>query len=128
MGDEILTDLYRMGSAATDAGLLDWLRTIVLSGVLVGFLRSTFARGLVARRKTRQRRLRIATGLPTSLQIRRVGDGTPVAQQPSHEDANRPHAPAVQRRASRRGAARARNAGEPAGAHGRVLPAQDRTR
>jgi hypothetical protein len=48
MGDEILTEIYRTGSAATDAGLLDWLRTIVLSGALLAVLRSTVGRGLVA--------------------------------------------------------------------------------
>jgi hypothetical protein len=45
MGDEILTDLYRMGSAATDAGLLDWLRTLFLSGAFLAILRSTVGRG-----------------------------------------------------------------------------------
>jgi hypothetical protein len=48
MGNEILTNLYRMGSAATDAGLLDWLRTIVLSGAFLAILRSTLGRGLAA--------------------------------------------------------------------------------
>jgi hypothetical protein len=48
MDKDALTDLYRIGSAATDAGLLDWLRTLVLSGAFVALVRSTFGRALTA--------------------------------------------------------------------------------
>jgi len=48
MDSEIFTELYKMGSAATDAGLLDWLRTIVLSGALFAILRSTVGRSVAA--------------------------------------------------------------------------------
>jgi len=48
MGNEILTGLYGMSSAATDAGLLDWLRTFALSGALLVILRSTVGRGVLA--------------------------------------------------------------------------------
>src|SRR3954447_24931197 len=44
----ILTDLYRIGSAATDAGVLDWLRAFLLSGALVATARSTYGRALTA--------------------------------------------------------------------------------
>ena len=48
MDNEILTDLYRMGSAATDAGVLDWLRALVFSGAFLAILRSTLGRSLAA--------------------------------------------------------------------------------
>jgi hypothetical protein len=48
MWDDILTELYRTGSAASDAGLVDWLRTILLSGAFVAIVRSTFGRRLGA--------------------------------------------------------------------------------
>jgi hypothetical protein len=51
------TELYRISSAATDAGFLDWLRVIVMSGVLAALMRIVLGR---LTRSTRRMGLRAA--------------------------------------------------------------------
>jgi hypothetical protein len=48
MLNDILTELYRMGPGASDAGILDWVHTLVVSGGFFAILRSTVGRGVVA--------------------------------------------------------------------------------
>ncbi len=48
MLSQILSELYRMGAAASDAGFLDWLKTLVLSGALLALVRTTLGKGVAA--------------------------------------------------------------------------------
>ena len=48
MWNDILIEVSRAGSAASDAGLFDWLRVLVLSGALLALVRTTIGRGIAA--------------------------------------------------------------------------------